>query len=356
MTDVKWSSFTDAGTPVSGDFLVGLHSGANVRFDATGVVTPAQVQRAAFTFAPTTGVNDAFVVTLSPAPASYTDGMPIYLNTGSLHNLTDSPTLNVNGLGAKTIVTFSGALAPGDMQTDESYILIYNSLTTQFQLINPTVTTADTFLVQQNNYSYSLDTGIVNAYIANILPNNQGVFNGGMPIFLQVVNANTGAATIVINGSSAIPIVTLGNNPLQGGEMLADGLSIMYYSAAYAAFILINSALQNTETATVVVTASSLTMVPNTRYIANKSSLVTLTLPVTSAVGDFLSIVGMGTGGWKVVQGTSQQIAISPDTTTATTGSIASTAQYDSVRLCCLTANTLWAAEGGPQSAGLTIV
>ncbi len=108
---------------------------------------------------------------------------------------------------------------------------------------------------------------------------------------------------------------------------------------------------------TIVVITATQQMVTNTRYIANRAGLVTLSLPTTSSVGDIISIAGMGTGGWSIAQITGQQIFISPDASTlGASGSVSYNAQYDSLVLQCIASNTLWTALGGPQSAGLLII
>lgn len=103
-------------------------------------------------------------------------------------------------------------------------------------------------------------------------------------------------------------------------------------------------------------TTTSVTMTTNVRYLANNAALVTLTLPTTSAIGDILELAGVGAGGWKIAQAAGQQIHIGSATTTVGVGgSVASTNQYDSVRLVCIVANTTWSSLGGPQGT-LTIV
>ena len=107
----------------------------------------------------------------------------------------------------------------------------------------------------------------------------------------------------------------------------------------------------------VVVTSGTQAMVTETIYIANFGTLVTFTLPATSAIGDLISIIGKGAGGWKIAQTAGQQIFISPNNTTlGVTGSLSSSFQYDSLNLICITANTVWSVFGAPQSSGLTIV
>ena len=100
----------------------------------------------------------------------------------------------------------------------------------------------------------------------------------------------------------------------------------------------------------VVVTSGSQAMTSNIVYIANFGTLVTFTLPTISAVGDRLSVVGQGAGGWIITQAASQEIIIGDQhSTIGTMGSIASTNQFDSLNLICVTANDVWISIGGPQ-------
>lgn len=104
------------------------------------------------------------------------------------------------------------------------------------------------------------------------------------------------------------------------------------------------------------VTGTSQSMLSNNGYIADNAGLVTLSLPATSIIGDELYIVGRGSGGWAVSQGSGQQIIIgSSSSTSGAGGSIASSNRRDSIYLVCTNANTEWTAVGGPQGA-ITIV
>jgi hypothetical protein len=98
------------------------------------------------------------------------------------------------------------------------------------------------------------------------------------------------------------------------------------------------------DVATTVVEILSTTQAANvnTKYIANNTSLVTITLPATATQGQQVLIRGKGTGGWKLAQNSGQTIHGSADTTTGTGGSIASQSRYDCVTVECITANTDW--------------
>lgn len=105
-----------------------------------------------------------------------------------------------------------------------------------------------------------------------------------------------------------------------------------------------------------VVTGTNQSMLSNNTYQANNSSLVTLTLPVSSSLGDIIRVTGFGSGGWSIVQNSGQQIIVGDLLTTlGSSGHISSTNQYDGIELVCVTANTIWQNIVGPQG-NLTIV
>jgi len=90
------------------------------------------------------------------------------------------------------------------------------------------------------------------------------------------------------------------------------------------------------------VTANA-TMAVDTGSLANKGTLLTLTLPATSAVGKTVRVAGMNAGLWKIAQAASQYIKFgNTTTTTGAGGSLASTLTYDAVELVCIEANVGW--------------
>ncbi|MBX9922909.1 MAG: hypothetical protein K2Y01_02250 [Rhabdochlamydiaceae bacterium] len=98
------------------------------------------------------------------------------------------------------------------------------------------------------------------------------------------------------------------------------------------------------------VTGTAQAMVINNGYIANNASLVTATLPSTSAVGDLVWIVGQGAGGWQIAQNVGQTIHFgNQDTTMGISGHLDSTNQYDAIQLLCTAANTDWTCTGISQ-------
>lgn len=89
------------------------------------------------------------------------------------------------------------------------------------------------------------------------------------------------------------------------------------------------------------VTGTSQTAAADNGYICNNSSLVTVTLPSTIAVGKTIRIAGSGAGGWKIAQNSGQIIYFGDmNTTSGTGGYLASNNQYDGLELLCIVANT----------------
>lgn len=85
------------------------------------------------------GSADAITLTLSPVPASYVTGSR-YVVKLTATNATTTPTLNVNGLGAKTIKkkssTGAAAMAAGDLQNGCIYSFHYDGTNMQVEAVD----------------------------------------------------------------------------------------------------------------------------------------------------------------------------------------------------------------------------
>jgi hypothetical protein len=89
------------------------------------------------------------------------------------------------------------------------------------------------------------------------------------------------------------------------------------------------------------VTGASYSIPINSGAIANRATLVTITLPTVAKVGDTFEVVGKGAGGWLIAQNANQTIHINAaqSTTVGVGGSLASTDIYDYIKLVCTVAN-----------------
>lgn len=149
-----------------------------------------------------------------------------------------------------------------------------------------------------------------------------------------------------------------GSTALGGAVTLTGGSNVTLTQTGQDISIAASSGSSMTWTE---VTGTSQTMAVNNGYIASNASLVTLTLPATAAVGDLFRIVGKGGGGWKIALASGQTIiwnlggnTAGINKTTATTGHLDSSDQYDCVDLICITANTTFVVQTAKGSISLT--
>lgn len=134
-----------------------------------------------------------------------------------------------------------------------------------------------------------------------------------------------------------------------GNDYTLSGNTITFTTAPTTGSKLIYSYTESTPTAGArilwsEVTATSANMDSDRGYAANNSSLVELQLPSESEFGDEIEITGIGTGGWRITQGSNQQIhtADSGSTTVGVTGYVSSLNDKDSVRLVCVVPDEEW--------------
>ena len=120
--------------------LLGLGSAAEKNFNTSGGVASYDTVSTHLSdyvrqpgYGVTAGSANTYTLTLSPAPAAYTDGMGIVVKIHTTN--TGAATINVNGLGVKPMVDGKGsALAVGKLKINAIYSLKYNSAWGTFQL------------------------------------------------------------------------------------------------------------------------------------------------------------------------------------------------------------------------------
>lgn len=117
-----------------------VYDGTNMQLlSSTGSMPISQSGREIYA-ASTTG-NDTYVVTLSPVPLAYTNGMTVRFNA-DVGN-TGAATLNVNGLGAIALTRPSGtALSTGDITAGNVVTAVYDGTNFQISGLVPAALTA----------------------------------------------------------------------------------------------------------------------------------------------------------------------------------------------------------------------
>jgi len=156
------------------------------------------------------------------------------------------------------------------------------------------------------------------------------------------VSNPTANGVLIANGSSAFSSQLLTDAQLLIGStglapvaaQLSAGTGISISNGAGSISIASNGLAPDPWTE---VTGVSQAMLGQNGYTANNVALVTLSLPATSAVGDWVEVCGKGAGGWSISQGVGQQIIFGIVlSTSGVGGSLSSTLQYDCVKLRAL--------------------
>jgi hypothetical protein len=129
------------GTEVTSAWLNGTQEEILSVIEKTGGVPNAAaytqlleaIRGQALNYALDTGTANAMAITLDPALPAYTAVLPLRVKKSAAPSTTTTPTLNVNGLGAKTIVQADGtAMVAGDLKGNAILDLVYDG--TNFRL------------------------------------------------------------------------------------------------------------------------------------------------------------------------------------------------------------------------------
>lgn len=126
----EWSTTAASNTAVAGVNIDENCAAANVN---NGMRAMMAATKGALLAVATSG-TDTYTATLAPVPVAYTSGMAVFLRFGNA-NTSATPTINLNALGAKTIVESDGttALLPGALLGDHA--LVYDG--TNMRVLNP---------------------------------------------------------------------------------------------------------------------------------------------------------------------------------------------------------------------------
>lgn len=94
----------------------------------------AFIQSGAATYAADTGTANTYVVALAPAVTALTEGQPVWFKAKTAN--TGASTLNVNGLGAKSLVGFShAALQGGEIVANSECLAVWSAALSAFVLM-----------------------------------------------------------------------------------------------------------------------------------------------------------------------------------------------------------------------------
>ena len=185
------------------------------------------VQTQRVNYATDTGTADAMTISLSPPPTQYTTGMPIHVRKGGSPNATSAPTINVNGLGSRTLIHFDGtALAGAELAAGTLFCAMYDG--TAFRLTTPSTSSGGSGV----NDFYGVDTGSADAMVSTIA-GHTAYFTGSRYWITKAAFANaTATPSLNINGLGAKPIVRHDNTSVEAAEFPASCMILFEYDGS----------------------------------------------------------------------------------------------------------------------------
>jgi hypothetical protein len=198
----------------------------------------AQTQRV--NWAVDSGTANAMVITLDPAPLALTVGLPVHVIKGGSPNTTTTPTVNINGLGPKTLVHFDGsAVNAGELLANCLWCGIYDGTSVR-------LTTPSTGGGGGASAYYGVDTGTADAMVAAIAGMTAYVV-GNRYYILKAAFANTIAApTLNINSLGPKPIVRNDNLACEAAELKASAVFLFEYDGT--SFRILSTSRPSTKT------------------------------------------------------------------------------------------------------------
>lgn len=179
------------------------------------------------------GTADAITAVFSPVITALTDNLEVVIEPTAA-NATSTPTFAPDGLTAKIIVKGSGeTLLPGDIQGVNSRArLVFDVSLDRWVLLNPYYppsTYGKITAHQSGAYTFATAAG-TNTYTATLAP--VPLAYATMGVCILIPNANTGAATLNLNGLGAKNILRPGGGALLVGDITANHLAILDYNGS----------------------------------------------------------------------------------------------------------------------------
>lgn len=206
---VQVSGTIGGSTSVSVDNLTINQSGAGSSLQViNAAITPTKLSGDArfdinqYASASISGAADAevYTLTLSPAPALYSDGMTVKFRAESA--ISGAIDININSLGARSILTnVSEELKTGDILANQIVEIVYYN--GNFQLVGRPVQVAAKQLAQATQgdvHQYAAGVYAAGVYAITLTPARTGSYVAGEVVRFKADTANTGAADINLNG------------------------------------------------------------------------------------------------------------------------------------------------------------
>lgn len=230
----------------AGAFVIAIYDSTNFRILSVAD-KPFVSQSGEEIYAADSVGTDSYAVTLAPAPTAYTTGMVVRFKAGTAN--TGACTLNVNGLGAKTIKkNYNTDTATGDILQNQIVEAIYDGA--NFQMISPVATPPITSITFANGIATRAgNTATGSQTIAHGL----GVIPKKIRITVTFFwgSANTGCISVgSYNGSVASAVYSMAGSTGSAGEGSGSSYMVMIYQ----------DTTSNSQLATVAMDATNITL------------------------------------------------------------------------------------------------
>lgn len=188
---------------------------------STDAANVNQVQTRTVAYATDSSGTNAYAITLSPALTSYAAGQMFHFSPGTAN--TGAATLNINGLGAKTIKKDKTVdLVANDFVANQIVCVAYDG--TNFQLISPPVG----LLNQTSSAIYAADGGASSSYAITLSP-APASYVTGMVVYFKPNTTNNGAATLNLNSLGAKTIKKDQGADLAANDLKANQIAQVIY-------------------------------------------------------------------------------------------------------------------------------
>jgi hypothetical protein len=177
--------------------------------------------------------SDAIAITLNPPLRALASGVVVHLKTASVK--TPAATLNVNGLGPKPVRKRGGLpILDGDLRGGIILELAYNATLESgggaWELLS---------LTGNNEDRYATSAGTGTAYTVTTTPTVTAL-SAGVRVAFKAHAANTGAATLAVDGLTAKPLRKEANTALAANDIAQNSAILAIYDATLDVFLLLS--------------------------------------------------------------------------------------------------------------------
>lgn len=177
-----------------------------------------------YDYAADAGANDTYAITVTPAPVAYVTGQRFSFKANTVN--TGACTLNVNTLGAKSL-KMNKDIDPVNGYIKAGAIVEVEYDGTNMQILS---VSGKPSVSQTGEELYAVDTVGTDSYAITLTP-APVAYVSGMTIRFKAGTANTGAATLAVNGLTAKDVVKNYNSALVTGDILQNQIVEVVYDS-----------------------------------------------------------------------------------------------------------------------------